>query len=65
MITVVNLDPHRTQEGWRYVPAHLGLPPSFSVHDLLSDEHFPWRIGANFVRLEPGVRQAHVTRVEA
>ncbi len=65
VITVVNLDPHWTQEGAVTIPAHLGLPPSFSVHDLLSDEHFPWRIGANFVRLEPGIRQAHVTRVEA
>jgi starch synthase (maltosyl-transferring) len=65
VITVVNLDPHWTQQGAVTIPAHLGLPPSFSVHDLLSDEHFPWRIGPNFVRLEPGIRQAHVTRVEA
>jgi len=65
VITVVNLDPHWAQEGGMTIPAHLGLPPSFSVHDLLTDEHFPWRIGPNYVRLEPGVRQAHVTRVEA
>ena len=47
------------------VPASLGLPPSFSVHDLLTDERFVWRIGHNFVGFEPGVRQAHVLRVES
>jgi hypothetical protein len=34
------------------------------VHDLLTDERFQWRIGPNYVRLEPGVRQAHVIRIE-
>jgi len=36
----------------------------FTVRDLLSDEHFQWRIGPNYVRLEPGVRQAHILAVE-
>ncbi len=65
VITVVNLDPHQTQEGLAIVPASLGLAPSFSAHDLLSDEHFQWRIGPNYIRLEPGVRQAHVIRVRS
>jgi starch synthase (maltosyl-transferring) len=64
VITVVNIDPHQTQEGVTIVPAQLGLPPAFTVHDLLSDERFQWRLGPNYVRLEPGVRQAHITRVE-
>ena len=64
VVTVVNLDPHTVQEGAATIPASLGLAPSFSAHDLLSDEHFQWRIGPNYVRLEPGVRQAHVIRVE-
>jgi starch synthase (maltosyl-transferring) len=65
VITVINLDPHQTQEGLAVVPASLGLPPSFTVHDLLTDdERFQWRIGPNYVRLEPGVRAAHVNRVE-
>jgi starch synthase (maltosyl-transferring) len=64
VLTVVNLDPHNAQEGLAVVPAHLGLPPVFMVHDLLTDERFEWRIGRNYVRLEPGVRQAHVNRVE-
>jgi starch synthase (maltosyl-transferring) len=66
VITVVSIDPHQTQEGLAIVPAHLGLPPTFVVHDLLSekDERYQWRIGPNYVRLEPGVRQAHVNTVE-
>ncbi|MBV9422583.1 MAG: alpha-1,4-glucan--maltose-1-phosphate maltosyltransferase [Solirubrobacterales bacterium] len=64
VITVVNLDPDRAQEGLAIVPAHLGLPPSFTAHDLLTGERYPWRIGPNYVRLEPGLRQAHVARVE-
>jgi starch synthase (maltosyl-transferring) len=64
IITVVSLDPQQAQEGLAIIPANLGLPPSFTAHDLLTDERFLWRIGANFVRLEPGVRQAHVIRVE-
>jgi starch synthase (maltosyl-transferring) len=65
VITVVNLDPHQAQEGLTVIPAHLGLAPAFGVHDVLSGERFQWRIGPNYVRLEPGVRQAHVNRVEA
>jgi starch synthase (maltosyl-transferring) len=64
IITVVNLDPHQAQEGLAIIPANLGLPPSFTAHDLLTDERFLWRIGANYIRLEPGIRQAHVVRVE-
>ncbi len=64
VVTVVNIDPHQLQEGVATIPASLGLPPSFTGHDLLTDERFQWRIGPNYVRLEPGVRQAHVIRVE-
>ena len=64
VIAVVNIDPHQSQEGLAIVPASLGLPPSFTVHDMLTDERFHWRIGPNYVRLDPGVRQAHVIRVE-
>jgi starch synthase (maltosyl-transferring) len=64
VVTIVNVDPHQTQEGVAVVPASLGLAPTFAVHDLLSDERYQWRIGPNFVRLQPGIRQAHVLRVE-
>ncbi|HEY2161656.1 MAG TPA: alpha-1,4-glucan--maltose-1-phosphate maltosyltransferase [Solirubrobacteraceae bacterium] len=65
VICVINVDPHQPQAGVATVPASLGLAPSFTAHDLLSDERFAWRIGPNYVRLEPGVRQAHVLKVEA
>ncbi|HEX4282899.1 MAG TPA: hypothetical protein VHZ27_19170, partial [Solirubrobacteraceae bacterium] len=64
IITAVSIDPHQTQEGLAIVPANLGLPPSFTAHDLLTDERHQWRIGPNYVRFEPGVRQAHIMRVE-
>jgi starch synthase (maltosyl-transferring) len=64
VICVVNLDPHQPQEGLAVIPASLGLAPSFTVHDELSDERFQWRIGHNYVGLTPGLRQAHVLRVE-
>ncbi|MBV9465636.1 MAG: alpha-1,4-glucan--maltose-1-phosphate maltosyltransferase [Solirubrobacterales bacterium] len=64
LIVVVSIDPHEAQEGVAVVPANLGLPPSFGAQDLLSDERYQWRIGPNYVRLAPGVRQAHVLRVE-
>ncbi len=64
VITVVNLDPHQRQEGLAVVPASLGIPPSFTVQDLLSTQadRFQWRIGPNYVGLGPG--KAHVMKVE-
>ena len=64
VITVVSLDPHRSQEGLAIVPASLGLPPAFEVEDLLDGSRFTWRIGRNYVRLAPGERMAHVLRAE-
>jgi starch synthase (maltosyl-transferring) len=63
VITVVSVDPEWSQEGLAVVPADLGLPPSFPVRDLLTDEEYHWRIGPNYVRLVPGERQAHVLRL--
>ena len=63
LITVVNLDPHHAQEGSVLIPAQLGLAPVFAVEDLLSGEHYDWRIGGNYVRLDPAGQQAHVLRV--
>jgi starch synthase (maltosyl-transferring) len=64
VICVVNIDPHQPQEGVAIVPASLGLPPTFTVRDRLTGERYQWRIGRNYVRLEPGSRQAHVLSVE-
>jgi starch synthase (maltosyl-transferring) len=63
ILTVVNIDPHNTQEGLVTVPADLGLPPAFAVRDVLDGSGYDWRLGGNYVRLEPGHRQAHVLEV--
>jgi starch synthase (maltosyl-transferring) len=64
LLIVVNLDAHRVQEGVVIVADTLGLPPVFAVVDLLSGERFDWRMGRNFVRLDPGVRAGHVLLVQ-
>ncbi|MGI8730405.1 MAG: alpha-1,4-glucan--maltose-1-phosphate maltosyltransferase [Solirubrobacteraceae bacterium] len=62
VICVVTLDPVNAQEGVVVVPYSLGLPPVFTVTDLLSAESFDWRMGRNFVRLDP-YRVAHLLKV--
>jgi starch synthase (maltosyl-transferring) len=62
IVTVVTLDPVDAQEGIVVVPYGLGLAPVFTVTDLLSGESFDWRMGRNFVRLDP-YRVAHLLRV--
>jgi starch synthase (maltosyl-transferring) len=64
LLVVVNLDPARLQEGLVIVPPRLGLPPAFEVADLLDGERYDWRLGRNFVRLEPEARAAHVLLAE-
>jgi starch synthase (maltosyl-transferring) len=61
LLIVTNIDPYHAQEGATVIPAQLGLPPVFAVEDLLSGAHYDWRIGANYVRLEPG--DSHILRL--
>jgi starch synthase (maltosyl-transferring) len=66
ILTVVNLDPVNTQHGWLRVPLRdwrVTPGQALVVHDLLTDERFEWRTEWNYVRLEPGVRPAHIFRV--
>ena len=65
VITCVNLDPAAPREGVVVIPPGIGLPAAFDVSDLLGDAAFTWREGRNYVRLEPGLQQAHVLRVES
>jgi starch synthase (maltosyl-transferring) len=64
VICVVNLDPHRWQEGVAVVPPADGVPPVYWVTDMLDNAPYEWRTGANYVRLDPHERPAHVLRVE-
>src|SRR4051794_17025392 len=63
VIVVANVDPHNAQAGLVVIPAQLGLPPVFTVEELLTGDHFDWRIGGNYVRLDPAGHQTHVLRV--
>jgi starch synthase (maltosyl-transferring) len=61
LVVVVNLDPFGPREGLCVLPVQLGLPPAFTVEDLLTGERHPWRIGRNYVGLEAG--RSHVMKV--
>jgi starch synthase (maltosyl-transferring) len=61
VIVCVNLDPYGSREGLLSIPGALGLPGSFVVQDLLTDQTYLWQSGGNFVRLDPGA--AHVMHV--
>jgi starch synthase (maltosyl-transferring) len=65
VLVVVNLDPHQAREAtvWLDMPA-LGMDwhEGFTVTDELSGEIFSWG-QANYVRLDPAVRTAHIFTV--
>ena len=66
ILVVVNLDPLHPQSGWvdLDLPAiGVGADEPFEVHDLLTDAHFEWRGGRNYVLLDPDVVPAHLFRV--
>jgi starch synthase (maltosyl-transferring) len=64
VITVVNLDPVHVQEGLVQVPYDLGVPPAYTVTDLLDVSRYDWHVGGNYVRIDPGERPGHVLRVD-
>jgi starch synthase (maltosyl-transferring) len=65
VLVVVNLDPHQAREAtvWLDLPA-LGMDwhEGFTVTDELSGEIYRWG-QANYVRLDPAVRPAHIFTV--
>jgi len=63
LIVVVNVDPHSAQEGIVVIPDELSLAPVFTAEDLLDGELYHWRLGRNYVRLDPGERAGHVLHV--
>jgi starch synthase (maltosyl-transferring) len=63
LIVVVNVDPHNVQEGIVVVPDELALTPVFAVDDLLDGERHSWRLGRNYVRLDPAERAGHLLLV--
>jgi starch synthase (maltosyl-transferring) len=68
LVVVANLDPAAVREAMVHLdPWSLGLDPDarISVRDELDGTRYEWRAGANYVRLDPAVRVAHVLSVEA
>ena len=63
VLVVVNLDPHQAREAtvWLDLPA-LGVAGEFTVVDELTGESYRWG-AANYVRLDPAVRPAHIFSV--
>jgi starch synthase (maltosyl-transferring) len=63
VLVVVNLDPYQTREAtvWLDLPA-LGVDREFTVTDELTGESYRWG-HANYVRLDPATRPAHVFSV--
>jgi starch synthase (maltosyl-transferring) len=63
ILVVVNLDPHRKQNSFVYVPIEsFGQMESdvYQVQDLLSDAIYTWRGRRNYVELDPDVQPAHI-----
>ena len=67
IVSVINLDPHRTQAGWVRLPHdELGLPAGepYEMLDLLDGARYTWRGEWNYVELNPLVLPGHLLRVE-
>jgi starch synthase (maltosyl-transferring) len=63
ILVVVNLDPHRKQNSFVYVPIEeFGQMESdeYEVHDLLNDARYTWRGRRNYVELDPEIQPAHI-----
>ncbi len=67
IVVVVNLDPQNMQHGFVRLPIEeWGFSPTdtIEVADLLSGERYFWRGEWNYVRLDPGLRMAHILHVQ-
>ncbi len=63
ILVVVNLDPHRKQNSFVYVPLEsFGQMEgdSYQVQDLLSGATYTWRGRRNYVELDPNIQPAHI-----
>jgi starch synthase (maltosyl-transferring) len=66
ILIIVNLDPHRKQDSFVYVPIEsFGQMESaeYQVQDLLGCATYTWRGRQNYIELDPEVQPAHVLLV--
>jgi starch synthase (maltosyl-transferring) len=70
LLMVVNLDPHRLQHGFVRIPIEWARAVqaagrgAYRVRDLLDDAVYEWVGEWNYVRLEPGVKQGHILKLD-
>jgi starch synthase (maltosyl-transferring) len=67
VLVIVNLDPERVQSGW--VNVQLGAleldgDVPYQCHDLLTDAHYRWQGGWNYVSLDPASLPAHLFHIK-
>ena len=63
IVTVVNLDPKRSQSAWVDLPLaafHLDPRQPYQMHDLVTDARYVWRGPRNYVELDPQSLPAHI-----
>ncbi|HQR08898.1 MAG TPA: DUF3416 domain-containing protein [Gemmatales bacterium] len=63
LICVVNLDPHKVQEGVVELDLEeLGLAAdqTYFVHDLMTNQTWNWKGPKNYVRIDPQIASAHL-----
>jgi starch synthase (maltosyl-transferring) len=63
VVTVVNLNPSRTESGWidlDLTALGLGVDEPYQMHDLLSGSRFIWNGQRNYVSLDPNRSPAHL-----
>lgn len=63
IVTVVNLDPKRSQSAWVDLPLaafHLDPRQPYQMHDLVTDTRYVWRGPRNYVELDPQSLPAHI-----
>jgi starch synthase (maltosyl-transferring) len=66
IMTVVNLDPHRTQSGWINVPLvawGLDAEKTCEAQDLLNNNRYTWQGEWNYIELNPDICPAHVFQI--
>ena len=66
LLTVVNLDPRRTQIGFVTLPLEeLGIPQDrgYEAEDLLSGERYLWQGPRNYIELNPALRSGHILKI--
>jgi starch synthase (maltosyl-transferring) len=66
VLTVVNLDPHRTQRGFVTLPLdELEIPQdrAYEAEDMLSGERYLWQGPRNYIELNPEHRSGHILKI--